>query len=292
MLFRIVLFTIALALTGCQSATTTSSADRAALHQLAYAEQGAAEDGRWAAIVVDADSGRTLHSAAAEERRYPASLTKMMTLYLLFEELDRGRLRSNSELLVSANAASQPPTKLGLRAGSRISVEDAILALAVRSANDIAVAVAENISGSEAAFAERMTRTAHGLGMRATTFRNASGLPDPGQMTTARDMAILARALQQHFPRYYKTFSVRSFTFNGKAHKNTNALLGQVNGMDGIKTGYIRASGYNLATSVERDGRRIIVVVFGGHSGDHRNRMVTALVEEYLPERSGWFASR
>jgi D-alanyl-D-alanine carboxypeptidase len=259
---------------------------------LSYADVGAPRDSRYAAIVVDAGSNRVLHAESADEPRYPASLTKMMTLYILFEEIESGRLRLGSELAVSANAARQEPTKLGLPAGSTIAVQDAIPAVAVRSSNDIAVVVAENVSGSEAAFADRMTRTARSLGMRGTTFRNASGLPDPAQVTTARDMATLCRALQARFPDLYRVFSMQNFSYAGRPHKNTNALLGKVEGMDGIKTGYIRASGYNLATSVKRDGRRINVVVFGGQTGADRNAKVAALVEEYLPENSGWFASR
>lgn len=291
MILRILCFSAALLLAGCQSGTATRD-DRSALTALSYADVGAPRDSRYAAIVVDADSARVLHAESADEPRFPASLTKMMTLYILFEEVESGRLRLQSELAVSANAARQEPTKLGLRAGSGISVQDAIPAIAVRSANDIAVVVAENVSGSEAAFANRMTRTARSLGMRGTTFRNASGLPDAAQVTTARDMATLCRALQTRFPDLYRVFSMQNFSYAGRPHKNTNALLGKVEGMDGIKTGYIRASGYNLATSVRRNGRRINVVVFGGQTGADRNAKVAALVEEYLPERSGWFASR
>ena len=169
-------------------------------------------------------------------------------------------------------------------------MEDAILAVAVKSSNDIAVAVAENIEGSEPAFASRMTRTARRLGMRDTIFRNASGLPDAGQITTAQDIAILARALRQDFPREYRYFSIQSFAYKGKTYKSTNQLLGEVPGMDGIKTGYVRASGYNLAASVRRDGRSLIVIVFGGSSSAARNARVAALIEEYSPSRPA-FAS-
>ena len=291
MLLRILCFSAALLVAGCQSGPDRRD-DRAALTALSYSDVGAPRDSRYAAIVVDAASGRVLHAEGADEPRYPASLAKMMTLYVLFEEIESGRLRLSSELTVSPRAARAEPTKLGLRAGSRISVGDAIPAIAVRSANDVAIVVAENISGSESAFADRMTRTARSIGMRSTSFRNASGLPDPAQVTTARDMATLSRALQTRFPDFYNVFAMRRFEYAGQPHKNTNALLGQVDGMDGIKTGYIRASGYNLATSVRRDGRRINVVVFGGQTGADRNAKVSALVEEYLPERSGWFASR
>jgi D-alanyl-D-alanine carboxypeptidase len=290
-LFRILCFSAALVLAGCQSGPGSRD-DRAALTALSYADVGAPRDERYAAIVVDANSNRILHAESADEPRYPASLTKLMTLYVLFEELESGRLRMDTPLAVSANAAGQEPTKLGLRAGSSIRVQDAIPAVAVRSSNDVAVTVAENIAGSEAAFAARMTRTARGLGMRNTTFRNASGLPDPAQVTTARDMATLCRALQARFPDLYRVFSMQNFSYAGRPHKNTNALLGKVEGMDGIKTGYIRASGYNLATSVKRGGRRINVVLFGGQTGADRNAKVTALVDQYLPQGSGWFASR
>jgi D-alanyl-D-alanine carboxypeptidase len=216
----------------------------------------------------------------------------MMTLYILFEEIDSGRLGLGSGLVVSPKAASQPPSKLGLKAGSTIRVADAIPAIAVKSGNDVALVVAENISGSESAFAQRMTRTARALGMHNTVFRNASGLPDPAQITTARDMAILARALQQRFPSRYAVFSQRTFTYRGHTYQSTNKLLGKLPGLDGLKTGYIRASGYNLAASVRRDGRRIIVIVFGGPSGAARDAQVTALAEEYLPERRSWLAFR
>ena len=251
------------------------------------------QDPRYAAIVMEADSGDVLYSVSADATRYPASLAKMMTLYILFQEIEAGRLSLDSELFVSANAAAQPPSKLGVRAGSTIRVEDAIYATAVRSANDVAVVIAENIAGSEPGFAALMTRTARGLGMNSTTYRNASGLPDPGMITTARDVARLARALQTDFPRYYRIFSTRTFTYDGHTHKSTNDMLGEVPGMDGIKTGYTRASGFNLATSVSRDGKRIIVVVMGEPSGAARRADVTALVEEHFPSRSGsllaWF---
>jgi D-alanyl-D-alanine carboxypeptidase len=214
----------------------------------------------------------------------------MMTLYILFEEIERGRLSMATGLAVSPNAARQPASKLGLKAGSTIAVSDAILATAVKSCNDVATVIAENISGSEAAFADRMTRTAHALGMRNTVFRNASGLPDPSQVTTARDMAVLARALQGRFPAYYRVFSTESFTYAGRRYESTNKLLGDVPGMDFGKTGYTRASGYNLATSVQRGGKRIIVVALGAPSSAARNAHVTGLIATHLPSRAGWLA--
>ncbi|MHA1190053.1 MAG: D-alanyl-D-alanine carboxypeptidase family protein, partial [Alphaproteobacteria bacterium] len=179
---------------------------------------------KYAGIVVDAKSGKTLYASNADARRYPASLTKIMTLYILFEEIEAGRLNPNSRLKVSKRAAAQPPTKLGLKPGSTIKVRDAMRALAVKSANDVAVVVAENISGSEPAFARRMTRTARSLGMNSTTFRNASGLPDSKQVTTARDMSRLGRAVEQRFPGHYKIFSTRVFSWGKNKYRNHNRL--------------------------------------------------------------------
>lgn len=238
---------------------------------------------KYAAIVVDASNGNVLYSANADSRRYPASLTKMMTLYVLFEDLERGRYRLNSRLSVSANAAAQAPSKLGLRAGDTIMVEDAIKALVTKSANDAAATIGENLAGSVPAFAERMTRTARALGMNSTRFRNASGLPDPGQYTTARDMMKLGVALQVRFPAYYAYFQTRSFTFRGRTMGNHNNLLGRIEGVDGIKTGYINASGFNLVSSVKRDGRRLVAVVMGGRTARSRDAHMARLIEAYLP---------
>ena len=281
---------IALALAACQSGPAARSGGPGAA-PLAYAGS-TNTDPRYAAIVLDAGSGRVLHAENADAIRYPASLAKMMTLYILFSEVESGRLALNSALAVSPGAAAQPPSKLGLKAGSTLSVADAIRALCVKSANDVATVVAENIAGSEAAFADRMTRTARSLGMRSTVFRNASGLPDPAQVTTARDMAVLARALQTAFPEHYRNFSERTFAWKGKSYRNTNQLLGEIPGMDGIKTGYTRASGFNLATSVHRGGRRIIVVVMGESTSAARNAEVSALVAAYMPMRSAWALSQ
>lgn len=241
---------------------------------------------KYSGIVVDAKSGETLYSYKADTQRYPASLTKIMTLYILFEELEAGRLSLNSPLKVSASAAAKAPSKLGLRPGSTIAAKDAILALVTKSANDIAATVAENISGSESAFARRMTETAHRIGMPNTTFRNASGLPHPGQVTTARDMAQLGRVIQERFPKYYRYFGTRSFTYRGRTYGNHNRLLGRVKGVDGIKTGYIGASGFNLVTSVKRDGREVVAVVMGGRTGASRDAQMAKLIEAYLPKAS------
>ncbi|MFC6487819.1 D-alanyl-D-alanine carboxypeptidase family protein [Nitratireductor sp. GCM10026969] len=238
---------------------------------------------KYAAIVVDAGSGKVLYQNASSEPRYPASLTKMMTLYLLFEAVDSGRIAPTGAIPVSAYAASRPPSKLGLKAGRSIDVQTAILALCVKSSNDVATAVAEYLGGSEERFGAMMTAKARQLGMRSTTFRNASGLPDSEQVTNARDMAILATALQKRFPHHYHVFANRSFSYGGKKIRGHNRLLGRVDGVDGIKTGYIRASGYNLATSAARDGRRIIVIVMGGKSAKSRDAHVEELIEIYLP---------
>jgi D-alanyl-D-alanine carboxypeptidase len=248
------------------------------------ASVAAAADAKFAAIVIDANSGKTLYERNADSSRYPASLTKMMTLYILFEELDAGRLKLTSLLSVSATAAAQAPTKLGLKAGSTVEVEDALLGLVTKSANDAAVVVAENISGSIPAFAARMNRTARALGMTNTTFRNPNGLPDPGQHTTARDLARLGLALQDRFPTYYKYFGTRTFTFRGARIRNHNRLLGSVQGVDGIKTGYIRASGFNIVTNVNRDGRHIIAVVMGGKTASRRDAQMRELIADYLPD--------
>lgn len=227
---------------------------------------------KYAALVMDAESGTTLFSRNADTRRYPASLTKIMTLYMLFEALERGQVKLGQKLKVSKRAAGQPPSKLGLKRGQTIKVEDAIRALVTKSANDVATVVAEALGGTEYRFALKMTDRARSLGMRRTTFRNASGLHHRRQVTTARDMAALAIAVQRNFPQYYHYFSTRRFTWKGRTYGNHNKLLGRYRGTDGIKTGYIRASGFNLVASVERNGRRLIGVVFGGKKGVSRDR--------------------
>ncbi|WP_052341871.1 D-alanyl-D-alanine carboxypeptidase family protein [Salinarimonas rosea] len=244
----------------------------------------------FAAIVVDGVTGGTLHAEDADAPRYPASLTKVMTLYLVFEELESGRLRLDTPLRVSAEAAAEPPSKIGLEPGETIAVEDAILALVTKSANDVAAVVSENLGGSKEAFARRMTARARALGMRNTTFANASGLPDPRQVTTARDMARLALALQERFPEQYRYFSTRSFSFEGERYRNHNRLLGRVEGVDGVKTGFIRASGFNLMTNAKADGRHVVAVVMGGRTGAHRDGVVADLVGRYLPEAASEIA--
>ncbi len=256
--------------TGCSTASTTVPAM-------------AAKGDRYAAIVVDANTGKTLFSANADAKRYPASLTKMMTLYMLFEAMQAGRINKDTRIPVSSYAASRPPTKIGFRPGQSIRAEDAALAMITKSANDVAAAVGEYLGGSEERFAQMMTAKARRLGMRNTTFRNASGLPNMAQHSTARDMAVLGMALRQHFPREFAYFSRRSFEFRGQTIRGHNRLLGRVEGVDGIKTGYTNASGYNLVSSVNLDGRRLVAVVMGGNTGASRDAHMAQLIRKYLP---------
>jgi D-alanyl-D-alanine carboxypeptidase len=240
----------------------------------------------YAAIVVDDNSGDVLHELSADDLRHPASLTKIMTLYLLFEQLDAGKLRLDTPLQVSTQAALQRPTKLGLKANQTIKVEDAIRGMVTKSGNDAAVVVSEAIGGSEGEFANLMTRKARALGMASTTYVNASGLPAEEQITTARDQAILGRAIQHRFPGYYRYFATPSFRYNGVEMHNHNSLLGQVKGVDGIKTGYTEASGYNLVASVRRNGKHIVAVVLGGTSNAARNARMRELIENHMVQAS------
>ncbi len=238
-----------------------------------------ASEARYASIVVDANSGEVLYAKKADSPRYPASITKVMTLYLAFEALSQGKLHLNDTIIVSRRAAGQAPTKLGLRAGSKITVDQAMRAVAVKSANDMATALAEKIGGSETRFATLMTLRAHELGMVNTHFANASGLPDKRQLSSARDIAILSRAVMRDYPQYYSYFSQRQFTFQGQTTKNHNGLLGKMPGVDGLKTGFTAASGFNLAASAVRDNRRLIAVVLGGNSTAARDNHVEDLLE-------------
>lgn len=280
---KLLLSLIVVLVAACQSGGGGPSTASLSVPTLALAEARATSDPRYAGIVIDSQTGEILYAENADSRRHPASLAKMMTLYIVFEEIEAGRLSRRDLLSVSQRAARQSPSKLGLKAGSSIRVDDAIKAIAVRSANDIAVVVAEAIEGSEEAFARRMTREARALGLSSTTFTNASGLPDPRMVTSARDMALLARAVQARFPSEARVFATQSFSYNGKRYESTNKLLGKINGLDGMKTGYTRASGYNLAASVRRRGRHLIIVVMGEKSGAARDGHVAALAEEYLP---------
>ncbi|CDX49272.1 Penicillin-binding protein [Mesorhizobium plurifarium] len=242
-----------------------------------------AQPQKYAAIVVDASSGKTLFEVNSRSQRYPASLTKMMTLYMLFEAMESGRVTKETRIPVSDHAASQPPTKLRFRRGETIDVDSAIRAMVVKSANDVAVAVGEYLGGgSEDQFAAMMTAKARSLGMTGTNFRNACGLPDDGQVTTARDMAVLGMALEKRFPQHFHYFSESDFMFRGKLVRGHNDMLGRVRGVDGIKTGYIRASGYNIVTSYNADGRHLIVVVMGADTARQRNDHVEALIQRSL----------
>lgn len=240
--------------------------------------QLAAKEPKYAAIVVDANTGEVLYAKRADSPRYPASITKVMTLYLTFEALAEGRLKLTDEVVMSPRAAAAAPTKLGLRPGETLSVDDAIRALAVKSANDVAVAMAEKIGGTEARFAALMTLRAQELGMSNTRFVNPHGLPDSRQISTARDLAILSRAVMRDYPQYYSYFSLKQFAFRGRVMSNHNHLLSQMPGVDGLKTGYTNASGYNLAASAVRDGRRLIAVVVGGSSSAVRDDNVEDLL--------------
>src|SRR6266404_1947197 len=236
----------------------------------------------FSSIIVDGNSGATLSANNPDASRHPASLTKIMTLYLLFERLDAGKMTLDTEMEVSAHASEQAPTKLGLRPGQTIKVEDAIKGLVTRSANDAAVVIAEAIAGDEDDFAKLMTRKARALGMTKTVYRNANGLPNDEQVTTARDQATLGRAIQDRFPRYYRYFSTSVFNYRGQSIRNHNRLLGNVEGVDGIKTGYTHASGFNLVSSMRRGNRHLIGVVLGGRSGGSRDATMRNLLAENL----------
>jgi D-alanyl-D-alanine carboxypeptidase len=237
---------------------------------------------QFSSIIVDGNTGATLSANSPDGSRHPASLTKIMTLYLLFERLDAGKMKLDTEMEVSEHASEQAPTKLGLRPGQTIRVEDAIKGLVTRSANDAAVVIAEAIAGDEDDFAKLMTRKARALGMSRTTYRNASGLPNDEQVTTARDQSTLGRAIQDRFPRYYRYFSTMAFNYHGQSIRNHNHLLGSVEGVDGIKTGYTRASGFNLVTSMRRGNRHLVGVVMGGRSGGSRDAIMRNLLAENL----------
>ena len=234
-----------------------------------------------ASIVIDGTSGAVLEASNPNARCHPASLTKVMTLYLLFERLEAGELHLGDSLKVSEHASEQAPSKLDLKPGQTITVEDAIKGIVTKSANDAAVVVAESLGHNEGNFAKLMTQQARALGMTDTTYVNASGLPDDGQVTTARDQALLGRAIQERFPRYYKYFSTEAFVYHGETMRNHNHLLGAVEGVDGIKTGYTRSSGFNLMTSVHRDGRYIIAVILGGKSSSERDLHMRKLIAAY-----------
>ena len=240
----------------------------------------------YSSIVVDGNSGAVLEAVSPDALRHPASLTKVMTLYLLFERLDAGRIKLDTPLPVSEHASNQDPTKLGLKPGQTISVENAIKGIVTRSANDAAVVIAEYLGGSERTFAKLMTQKAHALGMAHTTYINASGLPDDDQVTTARDQALLGRAIQDRFPRYYKYFSIQAFEFRGETVRGHDHLLSEVDGVDGIKTGFTRASGFNLLTSLHRNGRYLVAAVMGGPSASERDARMRELIADHIKKAS------
>jgi D-alanyl-D-alanine carboxypeptidase len=264
-----------------------------ARHSGGHHHAAAAGVGATAAIVVDGATGRVIYGMNENAPRHPASVTKVMTLYLLFEQLEKGRFTLDSEIPVSAHAAAQAPSKLGLRPGQTIRVEDAIKVIVTKSANDIAVAVAEAVAdGTEGQFAELMTQKAHALGMTHTLYRNASGLPNDEQITTAADLAVLGRNIQERFPRYYRYFSLHEVAYHGQRIHNHNHLMERVEGMDGIKTGYTAASGFNLLTSVKRNGHYIVSVVMGGKSARSRDNYMESLIEEHIDEGGARGATR
>ncbi len=233
-------------------------------------------------ILIDADSGKVLSSSAADKLRYPASLTKLMTLYITFDALEKGLIKMDDKLPVSRDAANRSPSKLGLRAGEKISVHDAIMALVIKSANDCATVLAEGLGYTEANFANTMTQVAHELGMKNTTFKNASGLPNKAQKTTARDMAILGAAVYHHFPQYYKLFSAQKFTYKGQTYYTHNHILKSFEGADGMKTGFTNAAGFNIITSAERDGKRVIAVTMGHNTAKLRDKKVSSMMDQGL----------
>lgn len=233
-------------------------------------------------IMIDAQTGEVLSSSSADYRRYPASLTKIMTLYITFDALEKGLLKPDDELPVSRNAANRSPSKLGVRAGQKVSVKTCIMAVIVKSANDCATVLAEGLGYTEENFAKTMTKVARELGMKNTTFKNASGLPNRQQKTTARDMALLAAAMYHHFPQYYKLFSAKKFSYNGRTYYTHNHILKNFEGADGMKTGFTNAAGYNIVTSAERDGRRVIAVTMGHNTAKTRDRHVIRMMDSGL----------
>ena len=233
-------------------------------------------------IIIDAETGKILSQYNADERRYPASLTKLMTLYLTFETIENGTININDNLKVSRKAANREPSRLGLQAGKTVKVKTAINALIVKSANDCATVLAENLADTEEKFAEKMTAKAKELGMKNTTFKNASGLPNSQQKTTARDMSILATAMYRDFPQYYALFSQKQYTYNGYTHHTHNHVLKKFKGADGMKTGYTHAAGFNIVTSAQRDGNRVIAVTMGHKTLKERDNKIMNMMDKGL----------
>ena len=263
---------------GLASAMALGAAVPAAMAQVPYFQLVPQNSSKYASIVVDAKSGEVLYAKRADSPRYPASITKVMTLYLAFEALASGKIHLDDPVMFSPRAAAQSPTKLGVRAGDSITVSDAMQGMVTRSANDAAVAMAEKLGGTEQRFAALMTLRAQELGMANTHFSNASGLPDSRQLTTARDIAILSRAVMRDYPQYYRLFSTKNFEFRGQSIRNHNGLLYRMDGVDGLKTGFTNASGFNLAVSAVRDNRRLIAVVMGGPTTATRDKIAEGLL--------------
>lgn len=257
------------------------------LPSIGHAKKSSKENKKYASLVMDADTGMILSQRYADKPLHPASLTKIMTLLMAFEALEQGKIQPNTRIRISRHAASMVPSKLGLKPGASIKVKDAISILVTKSANDIAVAMAEHLGRTESSFAKLMTRKARYIGMKKTTFRNASGLHDPKQITTARDMALLAQYIINRYPTYYRYYNRTSFTYKGVTYKNHNKLLGKYKGLDGMKTGYIRASGFNLVASAVRNNQRIIGVVFGGRSGKTRNEHMANILDDGFARMRG-----
>jgi len=274
-LCKLVLFLVAVACFAQMSLAAPKSAPKAKTPNPKYA-----------AIVIDANNGKTLYQENANAKRFPASLTKMMTLYMLFEAMQAGRIAPETPIPVSAYAAARPPTKLGVKPGQTIAAEVAAKALITRSANDVASAVAEYLGGSEPRFAKNMTATARKLGMLNTNFANASGLPDNNNYSTARDMAILSLALREHFPQYYHLFNITSFSYKGQTINSHNRLVRNMKGVDGIKTGFINASGFNVATSMREGDKSLVAVVMGGRSSASRDEHMRSLLNRYIGKAS------
>ncbi|MDB5640975.1 MAG: Serine-type D-Ala-D-Ala carboxypeptidase [Hyphomicrobiales bacterium] len=279
---RILALVAGVGLVFAMSLPSTDAEARPRKHRVKHARAAAPYAPPFAALVVDANTGKTLYAKNENELRHPASVTKVMTLYMLFEQLEKGRMSLDTPIRMTAHAASMAPSKLGLRPGATISAEDAIKALVTKSANDVAAAIADHIGGSEARFAEMMTAKAHSIGMSRTNYANASGLPNPRQITTARDLVLLGRAIQERFPKYYAYFSTHNFRFAGASIRNHNNLLGRLEGVDGIKTGYTAKSGFNLLTSVRRDGQHVVAAVLGGTSAASRDRIMAELIEDKI----------
>ena len=241
---------------------------------------------KYASIIINENTDKIYFQKNADTMNYPASLTKIMTLYMIFDELKKNKIKMNTKFKVSKRASLRPPSKLGLKTGQTISVRNAILALVTKSANDVATVVAENLGKTESKFAKKMTKMAKKIGMKRTIFKNASGLPNRGQLSTARDMAKLAKMIRKNFPEYFHFFKKKTFIYNGIEFRNHNNLLGSFNGTDGVKTGYTNASGFNLVASVERNGQRIIGVVFGGKTAKKRDIHMVSLLNKYFLTRS------